>query len=107
MENKIEQHCFEIISFSGGAKALFLEAVDLAMEFQFEEAAAKIKEGKDILKQGHQAHAELLTMDVNGEMPHMPLLLVHAEDQFMSSEDALTLANKTLKLMKVISEKLK
>ncbi|WP_426461324.1 PTS lactose/cellobiose transporter subunit IIA [Mycoplasma hafezii] len=107
MDNKLEQSCFEIISYAGGSKALFLEAADLALEFRFDEALAKVKEGKELLKQAHKIHAELITMDVRGELPKIPLLLIHAEDQFMSSEDSQTLAQKTIKIMKVIEQKLK
>ncbi|WP_027120582.1 PTS lactose/cellobiose transporter subunit IIA [Mycoplasmopsis lipofaciens] len=98
-ETKLEQACFEIISYSGEAKSLFLSAIDFAMDFDFETAKNKIKEGKSFLQKTHKAHADMLTADINGELKKMPLILVHAEDQFMGCEQSLVLAEKIIKMM--------
>ena len=54
---------FQIIAAVGSARSLYIEAIDLASEGNFDEARAKIKEGEEAFNGGHQAHGELLTKD--------------------------------------------
>ncbi|QGZ97523.1 PTS lactose/cellobiose transporter subunit IIA [Mycoplasma sp. NEAQ87857] len=105
-KNKIELACFEIIAYSGEAKALFLEAYDCALELNYDLANSKIKEGKTLLNKTHQAHMELLTIEAQEEKSNISLLLVHAEDQFMSAENALIMAEKMLLFIKKFESKL-
>ncbi|MEE3928307.1 PTS lactose/cellobiose transporter subunit IIA [Mycoplasmopsis ciconiae] len=102
----IEQSAFEIISYAGGAKALFLEAVDYICDFEFEKAQKCIKQGQEILAQSHESHYKLITMEANDSLEKTSLLLIHAEDQFMSAENSLVLAQKLLKVMQTIEKKL-
>lgn len=97
---------FQIIAAVGSARSLYIEAIDLASEGNFDEARAKIKEGEEAFNGGHQAHGELLTKFANGELPPMDILMTHAEDQLMSAEAFGILANKFItlyeKLLKVL-----
>ena len=54
---------------------------------------------------GHNAHADLLTMDANGEISNGYMLLMHAEDQLMSAEGFRILADEFIALYKRIDEK--
>lgn len=89
---------FQIIAAVGSARSLYIEAIDLASEGNFDEARAKIKEGEEAFNGGHQAHGELLTKFANGELPPMDILMTHAEDQLMSAEAFGILANKFITL---------
>lgn len=89
---------FQIIAAVGTARSLYIEAIDLASEGNFDEARAKIKEGEEAFNGGHQAHGELLTKFANGELPPMDILMTHAEDQLMSAEAFGILANKFITL---------
>ena len=102
----LEMAAFQIIAAVGSARSLYIEAIDLASEGNFDEARAKIKEGEEAFNGGHQAHGELLTKFANGELPPMDILMTHAEDQLMSAEAFGILANKFItlyeKLLKVL-----
>lgn len=94
----LEMAAFQIIAAVGSARSLYIEAIDLASEGNFDEARAKIKEGEEAFNGGHQAHGELLTRFANGELPPMDILMTHAEDQLMSAEAFGILANKFITL---------
>lgn len=94
----LEMAAFQIIAAVGTARSLYIEAIDLASEGNFDEARAKIKEGEEAFNGGHQAHGELLTKFANGELPPMDILMTHAEDQLMSAEAFGILANKFITL---------
>jgi len=94
----LEMAAFQIIAAVGSARSLYIEAIDLASEGNFDEARAKIKEGEEAFNGGHQAHGELLTKFANGELPPMDILMTHAEDQLMSAEAFGILASKFITL---------
>ena len=94
----LEMAAIQIIAAVGTARSLYIEAIDLASEGNFDEARAKIKEGEEAFNGGHQAHGELLTKFANGELPPMDILMTHAEDQLMSAEAFGILANKFITL---------
>ena len=70
-----------------------------------DEAAELIKQGDKAFSLGHNAHADLLTMDANGELSNGYMLLMHAEDQLMSAEGFRILADEFIALYKRIDEK--
>ena len=45
-----------------------------------------IQDGEKEFVNAHQAHAELITNEANGNKTDVTLLLLHAEDQIMSAE---------------------
>ena len=94
----LEMAAFQIIAAVGSARSLYIEAIDLASEGNFDEARAKIKEGEEAFNGGHQAHGELLTKFANGELPPLDILMTHAEDQLMIAEAFGILANKFITL---------
>lgn len=101
----IELTCYQIISSAGMAKGSYLEAIDCAGDGKFEEAEAKIQEGNEFIIQGHSAHAAMIQEEAAGNKTEIVLLLVHAEDQFMSAETFKILAEKFIALNKKIEQK--
>lgn len=91
-----ETAAFEIISFAGAARALFSEAIDLIIEKELEQAQEKIELGKKELAKVHSAHFNLISHEAKGNKLEFSLLLTHAEDQFMTAENTLFLAEKWL-----------
>ena len=51
---------FNIIASVGTARSCYINAIDLALEGQYDEANALIKEGQEAFNGGHEAHQELL-----------------------------------------------
>ena len=96
----LELIAFNIISNVGMARSLYIEAIDAAIEGNFEEAENLIKEAEKTYLEGHKSHLELLTKSMNGEKLETTLLLIHAEDQLMSAESFGILAQKFIDLCK-------
>ena len=100
-EEKMDEIIFRLIAAAGTAKGLYVEAVALARKGNFEEAAAKIKEGEKIFLEGHRAHAELLNL--LGQQP-VNVMLVHAEDQMMATETYRMFADDMIELLKQLKK---
>lgn len=83
---------FEIISNVGGAKSCYMEALQLSKQNDIEGARAKIEEGDKLFTQGHHAHYKLVQEEASGSKVDASLLLIHAEDQMMSTETIKILA---------------
>jgi len=77
---------FQIISNVGMAKTKFIEALAQAKNGDFPGAASLMKEGSDFLVEGHKVHGELIKNEAAGNKTEFSILLMHAEDQFMSAE---------------------
>ena len=82
----LELICFQIISASGGAKSAYMAALEAAKEGNYKEAENMIKEGDEMLNQGHAPHATLVQQEAAGHSPEVSLILIHAEDQMMGAE---------------------
>ncbi len=82
----------EIIAYAGVAKSNYVEAARMARKNCFEEALALIDEGDAVMKDAHQAHMTLLQKEAQENTPQVSMLVLHAEDQFMSGETMKLLA---------------
>lgn len=76
----------EIISYSGAAKSTYIQAMQLAKKQQLADADAKLLEGDTFLKVAHDKHLALLQKEAVEKEPQVSMLVMHAEDQFMSCE---------------------
>lgn len=91
-----EEKIFTIISTTGTAKSCYLKAVQESRDFNQEQAAALIKQGDEALIAGHKIHAGMVQQEAAGKAQAVSLLLVHAEDQFMSAEVIKALVNELI-----------
>ena len=105
MNEKIEVACFQIITHVSTARTHFINAIQCAKEGKYAEAAELIEEGEKAFALGHDTHADLLAMDMNGEIINESDLLMHAEDQLMSAESFHILAEEFIELYKRMDEK--
>lgn len=99
MEN-LELISFQIIASVGTARGMFVDAMKKAREGKIEEAEALIKQGEQVMNEGHRAHMKVLTMQANEVQLSFDLLLVHAEDQMMSAETIKLMAEEFIHLYK-------
>lgn len=104
MDEKVLEVCFQIITYVGTAKSMYIDAIQLARQGEFEQAKDRIKQGEEAFVQGHNAHHSLLTKDMNGELSQTGLLLMHAEDQLMSAEGFRTIAEEFIAVYKRFEE---
>ena len=80
--NELQMTCFEIISYVGTAKSMYINAVQKAKEGDFDAA-------EELIKQGDEAY--------NGEAP---LILLHAEDQMAGTETMRVMATELIEIHK-------
>lgn len=83
-----EQKILMMISSAGESKAKAFEALKKVKESKYDEARALLKEARDIDLEAHKVQTELITAEMNGSenKPEMSLLMVHAQDHYMSSQ---------------------
>lgn len=82
----LELICFKIISMVGSAKSYYIEALQEAKNGNFSKAKELIEEGDQNFIEGHKVHHELIAQEANGNKVEFSILLLHAEDQMMSTE---------------------
>ncbi|MBL0846326.1 PTS lactose/cellobiose transporter subunit IIA [Mammaliicoccus fleurettii] len=83
---KYEQNAFQIITNVGMAKSSYMQAINEAKSEKFKESEDLISEGNQFLIDGHKVHKDLIQAEASGETVPMTLLLMHAEDQLISTE---------------------
>ena len=82
--SEIETAIFTIITSAGEARASLYQALDKARAGEMAESEQCMIEADTQLKKAHDVQTELITRDLNGSLP-MSLLLVHAQDQLMTT----------------------
>ncbi|GGI01380.1 MULTISPECIES: PTS lactose/cellobiose transporter subunit IIA [Mammaliicoccus] len=83
---KYEQIAFQIITHVGMAKSTYMQAIKEAKDGNFKESEDLIVEGNQFLVDGHKVHKDLIQAEASGEAIPLNLLLMHAEDQLISTE---------------------
>lgn len=83
-----EMQIMELISTAGESKAKAFQALKKVKEKDFDGARALLKEAREIDLAAHNIQTELITRDLNEDMesPEMSLLMVHAQDHYMTSQ---------------------
>lgn len=108
-DEELELAIFSIISNSGEAKYIMMSAVSLAREGKIAEARNKIKEAEQFKKIANSAHTPLIQNEAQdlaeGKKTNISLLLVHAEDQMMSTETIGIFAEEIINLYEKIFSK--
>ena len=103
MSEELSTTCFEIITYVGTARSCFINAIQCGKQNDFTQAESLIKQGDEVFVQGHNAHADQLTKEANGELGSIGLLMLHAEDQLMSAESFRIIAEEFIDLYKKLS----
>lgn len=99
--NELQMTCFEIISYVGTAKSMYINAVQKAKEGDFDAAEELIKQGDEAYNGGHDVHMGLLKKEANGERNgDAPLILLHAEDQMAGTETMRVIATELIEIHK-------
>ena len=96
----MELIAFEIISNVGMAKSLVMESLKLAREGNYDEAESRLNESTEFLLKGHHAHSSLIQKEASGEKVELSLIIMHAEDQIMSTETIKLLAEEMIQMYK-------
>ncbi|AYE37266.1 PTS lactose/cellobiose transporter subunit IIA [Companilactobacillus zhachilii] len=99
----LEQQIFEIITHSGTARSTFYDALKIAREGNIEKAHSLMSEGDHELTQAHNVQTKLITADMSGKTK-ISLLLIHAQDQFMTTMSEQTLIEQMISMQAEINE---
>lgn len=103
----LEEICFEIISHSGQAKGLLMEAVtnSRAEHPDYSSIETMLKDTRDELKIAQKAHLKVLSdFAQSGQGDAVNPLYIHAEDQMMSAEIFLDLLSELITTNKELQE---
>lgn len=96
----MEEMIFNIIAHGGNARALAYEALEEARKGNYDRVDELMEECKEEMNVAHNTQTELVQRDLRGEDVNISLLLVHAQDQLMT-----TMAEQTLLLQMIEMQK--
>lgn len=99
--NQAELEIMELIATAGESKAKAFEALKMVKTKDFDRARALIEEARKIDVQAHRIQTELITKDLNQdeESPAIGLLMVHAQDHYMTSQLAKDLIETLIEVL--------
>lgn len=86
--NEMEQQIVGVISAAGDSKAKAFEALKKVKESKYDEARALLQEAREIDLEAHKIQTQLITAEMSGgeNKPEVGLLMVHAQDHYMTSQ---------------------
>ena len=93
-ENLSDAIVMNLVVNSGEARSIAMEAIELARQGQFEEAAAKIAQARETINAAHNFQTELVQKEINNDPVPMSLLMCHGQDQLMTAMVVIDLAEK-------------
>ncbi len=102
---EMELVCLQIISNAGEARSESMEAMRAAREGQFDEAEAHMKSAGERMREAHDVHTKLITMDAGGSLGGMSLILVHSEDIMMGAEVTANMAQELVEVYRQLKAK--
>lgn len=102
---ELSQVAFQIITHAGEAKSEAMMAIYDARENKFSEAREKIAKANKAINIASEQHFELIQSEAQGNRIHIPLILMHAEDQLLSTQTLILLAEEMVNLYEKIGNK--
>ena len=86
--SEMEQQSVGMISAAGDSKAKAFEALKKVKESKYDEARALLQEAREIDLEAHKIQTQLITAEMSGgeNKPEVGLLMVHAQDHYMTSQ---------------------
>ncbi|MBD5423071.1 MAG: PTS lactose/cellobiose transporter subunit IIA [Mycoplasma sp.] len=99
---ELSKVAFQIITYSGEAKSEAMSAIYLAKENKFQEAEEKLAFANKQINIASEQHFELIQEEAKGNKVSPSLLLMHAEDQLLSTQALLLMAEEIIALYKKI-----
>ena len=89
---------------SGEARSIAMEAIELARQGQFEEAAAKIAEARETINAAHNFQPEIVQKEINNDPVPMSLLMCHGQDHLMTAMVVIDLAEKFIEVYQKMAQ---
>lgn len=102
---QIAEMSFKILTFANAAKSDAIQSIYAAKKGNFSEAEKRIASAHKNIIESEKHHTELLQREAKGEELKIPLLFIHAEDQMLTCQTLVLLAEEFVELYKRISNK--
>jgi len=103
-DEKREAIAMRIIAGAGLARSSAFGAIEAARRGEFERAEELLQQADASLHDAQEAHRELLQLYAMGEVPHLDVLLSHAQDHFMTASLARDLAGELVQVYQQIKK---
>ena len=86
--NQLEQEIVGMISAAGDSKAKAFEALKMVKDSRYDEARELLAQARKIDLEAHKIQTKLITAEMSDsdEKPEIGLLMVHAQDHYMTSQ---------------------
>lgn len=94
----MEEVIMNLIMYSGEARSLCMEAIQLAKEGKVDGAKELISKAAAELGEAHHSQTSLIQNEAAGNRAEVTLLLVHAQDHLMTSITVKDLATEIVEL---------
>ncbi len=75
----------KIIAYSGSGRTLAFQALEAARKEDYDQATDLLKRSNDEIAKAHDVQTNLLVGEANGDKTPFSILLIHAQDHFMTS----------------------
>ena len=96
--NSAEIIAMSLIANSGTARSLAFEALKKAKASEFDKVDELMVEANSAIQKAHHSQTELLQEEARGNGQELSILLVHAQDHFMTSLLAIDLITEMIEL---------
>lgn len=100
----MEEIIFEIIVHAGNARALAYEALKSAQAGEIEAIDSILDNCKKEMTLAHNMQTKLVQDEIRGEDIKISLLLIHAQDQLMTTMSEQTLILQMIEMQKEINQ---
>lgn len=97
---KLAEISFHIITYSGMAKSNAMLALYDAKAGNYDAAALKMEESHKNMIEAEKQHADLVQKEAAGEVIHSPVLLIHAEDQLLTTQTLMLMVEEMIEMYK-------
>jgi len=104
-ELNFEEISFQIIAYAGEAKSKAVLAIREAKNGNFTEAHNLIEKAESGIVTAEQAHMQVISEEANGTKITIPVLFMHAEDQLLTTQTLLIVAEEFIDVYKEIKGK--
>lgn len=99
----MQEVAFKIIATIGEAKTKYILALKaIKKERDFESANKLIEEAQELANKAHTHHFELIQQEAKGNQLPFSLMLMHAEDQLLTTETIKVLVEELIDIYKII-----
>lgn len=101
---QLSKVAFNIIVHSGEAKSFAMEAIYEAKKKNFDLAKEKLLLADKEIIEASKQHTDLIQDEAQGIKIDIPLLLMHAEDQLLSTQSLILMAEEIVTLHQTIND---